>query len=197
MTAKPDWPSYQVGPPDSTFAIGVASIKYAQLEYALSDLFDWLVDVSHDDAVRFFAKTRNTETILSLMTARLNYMYLPDEGRERVAAFLSGFRTCNQNRNLLMHSNIHASSRTATTLYKTNADGRTVLCRPTLEELRQVADDMDSYFAFGIALTDALQTFAGDERHFDEPRGGPIPWPNIPPAPKLLDYKAPGWPADV
>jgi hypothetical protein len=68
MSILPEWPAYEVGPPDSTFAIGVASIKYAQLEYALSSIFQYVMDISHDETQRLFAKMRNIELILPTST---------------------------------------------------------------------------------------------------------------------------------
>jgi hypothetical protein len=190
MSILPKWPAYEVGPPDSTFAIGVASIKYAQLEYTLGTIFQYVMDITHDETQRLFAKLRNVDLILSLLSARLNSMYLPDEARERLEAFISGYRTCAQNRNLLMHSNIHASVKTATTLFKTNNKGEMILCKLALGELRQVADDMHEYFAFGIALSSALTTLAGDWPSLHS-RLEPFPWPSIPPAPTLLEYTSP------
>ena len=36
MDSARDWPAYQAGPKESIFAMGVASVNYARLEYALS-----------------------------------------------------------------------------------------------------------------------------------------------------------------
>jgi hypothetical protein len=194
MNEKSTWPSYKVGPAESIFAIGVASIKYAQLEYILSVLFRHVLEISIDETSRFLARTRNTDTVLSLMTARINSMYLPDDVRERLTAFISGFRTCAQNRNLLMHSNVRANAEQAISLFKTNAEGKMILCRPTIAELRKVADDMHVFFQFGIMLENALTAHGGD---YTEHPASSLPWPNIPAAPKLLDYKSPGWPENA
>ena len=34
--AGPEWPSYDVGPKECMFALGVVGVKYAKLEFALS-----------------------------------------------------------------------------------------------------------------------------------------------------------------
>jgi hypothetical protein len=117
-------------------------------------------------------------------------MYLPEEARKRLEAFVSGFRTCAQNRNLLMHSNIHASVKSSTTLFKLNNKGQMILCKLALGELRQVADDMHEFFEFGVALNGVLITIAGDWPSLDS-RLELFPWPNIPPAPALLEYMSP------
>jgi hypothetical protein len=39
MTDPTEWPEYDVGPRESVFALGVASINYARLEFAFSGVF--------------------------------------------------------------------------------------------------------------------------------------------------------------
>ena len=102
-------------------------------------------------------------------------------------AFVKGFRICAENRNLLMHSNINASVQDAIMLHKANKEGHIIACRPTIEELRQVADDMNAYFHFGVLLANAVSSHAGD---YANPPVLPFPWPATPPRPKPLEYKS-------
>ena len=59
---------------------------------------------------------------------------------------------------------------------RTNAEGKMILCQPTLAELRKVADDMHAFFQFGILLTNALTARGGD---YTERPASSFPWPNI------------------
>jgi hypothetical protein len=187
MSENPIWPAYQIGSHETIYAIGVASIKFAQLEYAMGAIFRTVLDINHDDVSVFIAQTRNYQTLLQLLSAKMNSTYYPEEVREKLEAFVKGFKICTDNRNLLMHSNINASLEDAIMLHKANKDGRIIACRPTIEELRQVADDMNAYFHFGVLLANAVASHGGD---YANPPALPFPWPDIPPRPKLLDYKS-------
>jgi hypothetical protein len=187
MKADPVWPEYHVGSHDTIFAIGVASIKFAQLEYAMGAIFRTVLDINHDDVLVFIAQTRNYETIRRLLTAKINSTFYPEEVRAKLDTFVTGFKICADNRNLLMHSNINASSEEPIMLHKANKDGRIIACRPTLQELRQVADDMNSYFIFGVMLANAVASHGGD---YANSPALPFSWPGTPPRPKLLNYKS-------
>jgi hypothetical protein len=162
MKDDPAWPSYHVGSHDTIYAIGVASIKFAQLEYAMGAIFRTVLDINHDDVMVFLAQTRNYETIRQLLSAKMNSTYYPEEVREKLKRFVTGFKICADNRNLLMHSNINASLEEPIMLHKANKGGRIVACRPSIQELRQVADDMNTYFIFGVMLANAVASHGGD-----------------------------------
>jgi hypothetical protein len=49
------WPAYQVGPRDSIFAIGVVSIKYSQLEFALGVILRRRLTTNNTLILKIFA----------------------------------------------------------------------------------------------------------------------------------------------
>jgi len=133
------------------FALGVAGVKYAQLEFALSGMFSTVTGMETEAVSRLLPKIRNNVR-LDLMRESIPDRHWPNEISEQVQYFISGFNI----RNLLMHSNIFTMSQDAIILYKSTSAGRTVSCNPTLAEVRQVVDDMQGYFRYGLALSNAI-----------------------------------------
>ena len=101
--------------------------------------------------------------------------------------FIEAHKICYENRNKLMHSNIVTNSERAIVLYKTGRDGKTMLANPTLKELRQVADDMNTYTEFGMWVSNMIAfnllglTPRPGDRAFHA-------WPDKPPLPIPLEY---------
>lgn len=89
-----------------------------------------------------------------------------------------------KNRNFLMHSNIFYMTEDAIFLYKSDNMGKTISCNPTLAELHQVADDMNTYFHYGLALSNAINFNLIAPRTIPSP----FPWPGQPVAPRMLEY---------
>lgn len=178
-----DWPPYDVGPRECMFALGVVGTKYAQLEFAFSGMFSTVTTMDRDATSRFMAKSRN-DARLGKMRRSLAERDWPAEIKERVSCFIDGFKICADNRNLLMHSNIFYASRDAIILYKSDNKGKTIACNPTLAEVRQVADDMNAYFEYGLALSNAI--------NFNLMARGTIsshfPWPGQPSVSRRLEY---------
>jgi hypothetical protein len=73
-------------------------------------------------------------------------------------------------------------------LYKATNQGNTVLCNPTLAELRQVADDMHAFYGYGMALSNAINMNLGDPPMATLLSAAPLPWPDKPSSPRILNY---------
>lgn len=82
------------------------------------------------------------------------------------------------NRNQLMHSHFAWDENL---LYKTTKKGEIHLATPSLAELRRIADDMNAFFNFGRAVSNAIKT-----RQFE--KGGTFTWPDKPQLPQRLHY---------
>jgi hypothetical protein len=184
MSGSVEWPDYQAGPRESIFALGVVSVNYAKLEYALSLLFGIILGLDQEVSLQTIAKVKNHETIRYLMSLALPKTAWPAHAQDAVAHFLSGFKLCADNRNLLMHSSI-IGAEAVTVLYKRNSKGEMSVCRPTVTELRSTADDIQSYCNYGINLFNAIGVRLDD---WIEKPVLPFPWPNKPPLPQLLAY---------
>ena len=169
------------------FALGVVGVKYAQLEFALSAMFSTVTGIERDMASLLLPRIRNNVR-LNLMRERLPDHNWPTEASERVQHFIDGFNVCANNRNLLMHSNIFTMSQDAIILYKTSNSGKTVgktvSCNPTLAEVRQVGDDMHTFFGYGLSLSNSINFNLIPPKLLPLP----VPWPDKPPLPRNLSY---------
>jgi hypothetical protein len=178
------WPAYDVGPHESIFALGIASANYARLEAAFVFLFAKVFGITNDQAWVRLAKTRNPDRI-RLIREKLKGLAWPDETRNRVADFIEAFKILVHNRNHLDHS-AFAELPDATIIYKYDPrDGKkTQLVEVTLPELRQIADDMRTYYDYGLSFGNLI-----------DPAGGlntclRSTWPDQPPLPQRLNYKS-------
>src|ERR1700735_1391271 len=108
MAETPEWPSYPVGNRESIFALGVASIKYAELESVFTAIFALATEVPHSSATMIVAKCGAGSCI------QLTYQALPPtemigpptRALSDIRYFLEAFEQCTENRNLLMHSSM-------------------------------------------------------------------------------------------
>jgi len=194
MNETLDWPNPPAGPKDSILAIGVVSVNYSRLEFALTCMFATITGSSLKFASILVPKISN-QFRTELMRKMLPTKDWPEDVRDKCDHFIKGFWTLAENRNLLMHSSMIASTQKATTLYKTTKQGNTELCRVSLPELQRVADDMMTYFNYGLHLSNMINF----ELLGIKPREGDFAyfaWPDKPPLPILLEYSSdplPGW----
>jgi hypothetical protein len=180
----PKWPSYPVGSSDSIFALGVASIKYAELESSLVFIFATALGIPHELATMIHARV-NSEACVKLIEQILPPLPLigpPTRDGIDIRYFLKGFQACTLNRSNLLHSASAPFVPGGTFLYKTSKQGKTTVAVPELHELRQVADDMNAYHVYGRALANAINARSGNLPAFV------FPWPDKPPPPHMLDY---------
>jgi hypothetical protein len=181
MTASLDtsWPTYDVGPKDCIFALGVASLNYAQLEFAFSGMFSTVTGIDRNTTALLLSRIRH-DVRLSLMRDKLPQHNWPPDIVDRISHFIAGFDICAANRNDLMHSNVFLTD-DAIILYKTTNSGKTLSCNPTLTELRQFADDIHAFTGYGLALSNAINfNFLAS--------GISLLWPDAPPSPNRLHY---------
>ncbi len=186
MADAPDWPHYQLGPKDSIFAVGVISIQYARLEFAMGQLFSIVIGISPAMTAALLQRLNNKSRIATVHLA-LPGCGLAPNAIELVSYFFDGFKVLAENRNLLMHSNLIAGIADEIALFKPRrSDGQPILCRVTTEELRQIADSMKTYFDYGFHLAAMIKPQAGDFVYDS--------WPDKPAPPILLEYSTPAKP---
>jgi len=184
MTAAPDWPAYPIGPRESIFAMGVASIKFVELESVLSFIFGTVFGLRLNDKDALAAKM-GRGAVVDLIRERLPETMWPQSQQDDVVYFLTGFDVCASNRNQLAHSALAWIGDDTTILYKTVRTGKTQAAAPPLDQLRAVADDMHAYWQYGQALGNAI-----NNRLFDPPLlpAAAFPWPDRPAPPRKLSY---------
>jgi hypothetical protein len=181
------WPSYQVGPKDTVFALGVVSVNYARLEYAVLGMFQVILGLDNIVGPRLMFKQTN-ESRDKLMREMLPTWPWPENVHDLCWHFINANKICYENRNLLMHSNLVSGSEKAIVLYKPRRDGKLTLAQPTLKELHQVADDMHVLTWFAAALATMIRI----EILKHPPHAGDIAsWPGKPPLPIRLEYTEP------
>jgi hypothetical protein len=187
MAETPKWPSYPVGNREGIFALGVASIKYAELESIFTLLFALAADVPSWSATMIHAKC-GTPACVQIAYQALSSLENP-RGEDELRYFLKAFETCAENRSLLMHSAMmHQCSDDNALLYKTSKQGKAIISLQPLPKMRQVADDMQAYLNYGRALVNAISV--------RRPDASPLlpvslfPWPDRPAPPHKLDYSS-------
>jgi hypothetical protein len=154
--SKPStWPRYEIGPHESVFALGVASVNYARLEFALGGVFANVIGLTREFTWSLLPRL-GSDTRLALVREALTGRDWPDDRKDRIAHFLDAFKILEENRNLLAHSNIIAGVRDLVALYKYNRSGKTMLAEVMPEELRKIADDMHVYFNYGTDVTNMI-----------------------------------------
>ena len=186
MTDAPDWPAYQVGPKDSIFAIGVVSVNYALLEFAVLGMFSAILGLADELSHRLMFKI-GPEIRDKMMREMLPMREWPDNIKDLAQHFIEAHKICYENRNKLIHSNLLAMSPRAIILAKIGRDGKTALANPLLSELRRVADDMKNVFDYGMHLSNMIRS----ELLGVKPQAGDV-WhdscPEKPPQPIPLEY---------
>ena len=191
MAEKPEWPPYPAGNRSSIFALGVASIKYAELENIFTLVFAVTTGIPGWLATNIHAKCG------SLACVQLAYQELlppdmigpPSRAESEIRYFLKAFEQCMENRNHLMHSSMfHLSTEAETILMKTSKQGKATISLQPLPKMRQVADDMAAYTNYGRAVVNAISA-----RRPEVPPLFPValfPWPDRPAPPHKLDYSS-------
>ena len=98
-----EWPPYRVGKPEYLHALGVIASVFNQLEFRFRSLFSIYIQSPDGSAYDLFARKNNQER-QKLMAEALPNSSHPQGIKDRVAHFLTGYRVCTDNRNILMHS---------------------------------------------------------------------------------------------
>ena len=159
MAKTPEWPSYPAGNCEGIFALGVASIKYAELELIFTLLFALATDIPSWSATMIHAKC-GTPACVQITYQALRPVGMigpPTRGEADLRYFLKAFEICTLNRDHLMHSAMfHQSPDDSAMLYKTSKQGNAIITLQPLPKMRQVADDMQAYLDYGRALVNAI-----------------------------------------
>jgi hypothetical protein len=184
MSETPHWPKYPIGPRDSIFAMGVASVKYAELESILTFMFKTIFYIEINPG-NMIASKIGAEACADLIVQELENLPWPENIKELVNHFIKGFRICQLNRNHLMHSDLAWIAIPKTILFKRTKQGSTHTAAPTIEELRQVADDMHVYSEFGRALANHINNSTCDPPPFP---ASAFPLPDRPAPPQSMSY---------
>jgi hypothetical protein len=155
MDESPTWPPYYSGPKESTFALGVISSSYGRLESAFHAIFVTTTNTTSAFASILLPKINN-DVKITLIEQSMQLSVLAADHKEHIAYFIAGYRSIIHNRNMLMHSQMFPGGLSTSVLIKTQKDGRTVGCAVTLAELKQIADDINAYNVYGLAVSNCI-----------------------------------------
>lgn len=146
------WPDYLPLPHDDVFAIGVIALNYCQLENMLKGLFSSVTRMNHYQTAALFHRMANNvrkDVLLDLLAKTT----IPPELREHIEHFQKGFSICADNRHGIMHSSsagVHSGAHSRGLILKRySRAGAELECYLTLNDLRQVADEIHTFMAYG------------------------------------------------
>ena len=128
------WPTYEVAPDDSVYALGVVSINYARFERTHVWMLAAVANMKEDQAAIITARAR---TIIETFFERREW---PPETAAAIKHYLKAMGVLTQSRNVLIHSNMVRGTENRTAIYSLSKQGRHNLFQATLEEIRAVAD---------------------------------------------------------
>jgi hypothetical protein len=187
------WPNYLPGPRDHLHALGVITLSYGHLENMFQILFSNVTGLNQYQVEALFQRIPNNVRS-NIMLELLDKTTLPTNMKELVQYFSEAFRICAENRHGLMHSSSggtvtgHDTGGYGFLFTKYSRAGNRMVCAPTLDELRAVADSMHDFMRFGGMLAGAVNTagllaFEGDSAWLP-------PSLDKPPLPTLLNWHA-------
>ena len=149
------WPTYQIGSPDSLHALGAVSVNFANFERSLTWVFAAVSKLSEDAARSKHARIGTSKCVDEIERLSLERAWV-DPPLDLVSHFVAAARLLVANRNLLMHSVVVHAVNDGHTLYRTSWRGDREVLHATVGQIREVADDLYSYFNFALALASCI-----------------------------------------
>lgn len=164
-SSETSWPDYLPLPHEDIFAIGVVALNYCQLENIFRSVFSGVTRLNEHQTAALFHRLANNvrKDVLSELLAKTT---IPEDLRELVRHFLSGFQRCADNRHFIMHSSsggVHISQSTGRyglVLQRFSRAGAKLECFLTLDELKVVADEIHSFSGFGAWVVGDITSYA-------------------------------------
>lgn len=194
MRISADWPSYMPGPKEDIYALGVICLRYGQLESIFQLVFSQATRMDLEQASAIFFRIPNNvrhDVISSLMETGA----LPDVLKDLVRYFLKAFKICAENRHALMHSHsggVHYNiekERGGILLRRYTRSGSVEVSPATIQELRQVADDIETFVTFGAAVSAELALHFDRLDRGDHAQRKPSPMCDKPSLPNAMNWK--------
>lgn len=136
----------------------------------------------------------NNRTRLDILSDLLAKTTIPDETKEDVTHFADGYNQCTDNRNFIMHSIAAGQHSKGLVLERRSRAGARLECRLTRSDLERIADEMNTFMAWGAWVDSDIRSFS---THLgrgkpDEYRGrSPSTLSERPPLPAALSWQTP------
>jgi hypothetical protein len=161
------WPTYEVAPEDSVYALGVVSINYTRFERTHVWMLAAVANMTEDQAAIITARTNASERA-KLIETFFDRREWPSETAAAIKHYLKAMGVLIQSRNVLIHSNMVRGTENRTAIYSLSKQGRHSLFQANLKEIRAVADGLETYFNFGLGLANYIAT---EIHHMDREAG--------------------------
>jgi hypothetical protein len=156
------WREDQSWPRECVFAIGVVALNYGLLETLFLSLFTTVLNIEEKTAGRIFERIGN-DARENLVEECLKNTELSTGLRSDVEHFIKGFHIAAANRNILMHSShggvIVRGEEESLRLTRRSRAGIYQELKPSLAELRKLADDIEELALFGALLEQSIRMY--------------------------------------
>ncbi|MET4072697.1 hypothetical protein ABID58_007526 [Bradyrhizobium sp. S3.2.6] len=149
------WPSYEVAPQDSVYALGVVNINYARFELTHTWMLAAVANIRERQANLISVRT-NPADRMKLIEIFMGHYDWPDDVRAAIKHYLKAMDILTANRNVLVHSNAVETWGNMTAFHSMSKQGLPNLFQVATDEIRRIADDLNDYFWFGHALSNYI-----------------------------------------
>jgi hypothetical protein len=183
------WPYYEVADDQAVYALGVVSINFARFERTNIWMLAALANMKEEHAALFTSRT-NPADRASVLDTFFKRRAWPKDVAVAIDRYIRGMRVLNVNRNTLVHGNLVRGPNNTSGIFSLNRNsGEYKMLQASLEQIRQVADDLQSYFEFGLALSNYI---AADIHHMAREPGMLVvsTLPHIPDEPAPINARA-------
>jgi hypothetical protein len=151
------WPQYEVADDETLRALGVVSVNFARWERTHVWMLAAVANLTEANAANFVRRMNNPDRA-DAISARFKARKWPADAEEAIQRYLDAFKVLVTNRNTLIHANLVRGMNEQVGIFTTNRKGETSMFHSSLEDVRRVADDLQTYFDFGLALANFIAT---------------------------------------
>jgi hypothetical protein len=174
------WPTYEVADDEVVRALGVMNINYVRFERTHVWMLAATANLTEEQAAIFVSRTNPNEraTFIDTFFKRRQW---PEPVGSAIKHYIAAMRVLTENRNALIHGNIVTSWSNEPGIFSLNRRGEMVMFKSSLATIREVADDVESYFQFGLALA----SYIAVEIHGAARQAGMVVVHDCPPCPPM------------
>lgn len=188
MDTQEKWPNYEVADEAVVYALGIMNINYVRFERAHVWMLAATANVTEEQAAVFVSRINPNERA-QLIDNFFKRRDWPDPCSDAIRHYIGSMRTLTESRNTLIHGNIVTSFGSEPGIFSLNRSGFMTMFRSSLADVRQVADDLEVYFQFGLSLANYIAV----EVHEMAQQAGMIvvqECPDLPPSPRPIRPRA-------
>jgi hypothetical protein len=180
LTLQEEWPCYEVADESVVHALGVMNINYVRFERTHVWMLAATADLTEEQAAIFVSRINPNERARFIDTF-FNRRSWPEPVGQAIKHYTASMRTLTENRNTLIHGNIVTSFGSQPGIFSLSRNGLMTMFTSSLTDIRQVADDLEVYFQFGLGLANYIAC----EVHGMARQEGMIVVHEVPPCPPL------------